>query len=253
MNGFETAPRVLIVDDDPAVCEMLSDLCDVNGLAATAVADGAAMHEALAAGPFELLLMDLRLKKEDGLALARTVRETSDIPIIIMTGKGDEIDRILGLELVADDYLHKPFNPREVMARVRAVLRRAHLLSPRAEPPSAAAASTPARAPIRFGGLTLDLDARQLLGPDGEPRRLTAYEFSLLEVFVQNVNRVLTRDQLLEGMRRHDTDVLDRAIDVLILRLRRKIEPNASAPQFIRTERGYGYVFSLPTDDPARR
>jgi two-component system OmpR family response regulator len=208
------------------------------------------MHEALAAGPFELLLMDLRLKKEDGLALARAVRETSDIPIIIMTGKGDEIDRILGLELVADDYLHKPFNPREVMARVRAVLRRAHLLSPRMEPPSA---NAPARAPIRFGGLTLDLDARQLLGPDGEPRRLTAYEFSLLEVFVQNVNRVLTRDQLLEGMRRHDTDVLDRAIDVLILRLRRKIEPNASAPQFIRTERGYGYVFSLPTDDPTRR
>jgi two-component system, OmpR family, response regulator len=250
MNGLEPTPRVLIVDDDPAVCEMLSDLCDVNGLAATAVADGAAMQQELAAGSYDLLLMDLRLKKEDGLALARAVRETSDIPIIIMTGKGDEIDRIIGLELVADDYLHKPFNPREVMARVRAVLRRARLVSPRTEPVSPA---TPARAPIRFGGMTLDLDARQLLGPDGEPRRLTAYEFSLLEVFVQNVNRVLTRDQLLEGMRRHDTDVLDRAIDVLILRLRRKIEPNASAPQFIRTERGYGYVFSLPSDEPPRR
>ena len=248
MNGFETPPRVLIVDDDPAVCEMLGDLFEVNGLAARAVADGPAMHQALATGQYELLLLDLRLKKEDGLTLARTVRESSDIPIVIMTGKGDEIDRILGLELVADDYLNKPFNPREVVARVRAVLRRTRLLTPRAEPAAAAARPT-----IRFAGMTLDLDARQLTGPDGEPRRLTANEFSLLEFFVQNVNRVLTRDQLLEGMQRHDTEVLDRAIDVLILRLRRKIEPNASAPQFIRTERGYGYVFSLPADETVRR
>ena len=249
MNGIESAPRVLIVDDDPAVCEMLSDLFEVNGLIATTVEDGAAMHKALATGQHELLLLDLRLKKEDGLTLARTVRETSNIPIVIMTGKGDEIDRIVGLELVADDYLTKPFNPREVVARVRAVLRRMRLALPRpGRPPLGAPRPT-----FRFGGLTLDLEARQLFGPDGEPRRLTTNEFNLLEVFVHNANRVLSRDQLLEGMQRHDTDVLDRAIDVLILRLRRKIEPNASAPQFIRTERGYGYIFSVPADEAPQR
>ena len=248
-KALETHARVLIVDDDSSMCEMLSDLLESSGLEAASVGDGAAMKEALAAEPYSLLLIDLRLKREDGLTLARTVRETSDIPIIILTGKGDETDRILGLELVADDYLTKPFNPRELIARVRAVLRRtrhpAHPLE-RSQTPSP-------RRMVRFGGFALDVDARVLRGPDGAPCKLTANEYSLLETLVQNANRVLTRDQLLERMQRQESDVFDRAIDVLILRLRRKIEINPSAPRFIRTERGFGYIFSVPDEEPLRQ
>lgn len=237
--------RVLIVDDDPAMCEMLTDLLEASGLDAEAVLDGAAMSRALAARAPSLLLLDLRLKREDGLMLARSVRETSDVPIMILTGKGDDTDRILGLELVADDYLTKPFNPRELVARVRAVLRRAKR-SPQKPPPQAVSAE---HRVFRFGGYTLDFDARVLLDAEGSPCRLTPNEFELLATMVRNANRVLTRDELLERMRRHDSDVFDRAIDVMVLRLRRKIEPNPSAPRFIRTERGSGYVFSVPEDD----
>lgn len=248
-KALETHARVLIVDDDSSMCEMLSDLLESSGLEAVSVGDGAAMKEALAAEPYSLLLIDLRLKREDGLTLARTVRETSDIPIIVLTGKGDETDRILGLELVADDYLTKPFNPRELIARVRAVLRRtrhpAHPLE-RSQTPSP-------RRMVRFGGFALDVDARVLRGPDGAPCKLTANKYSLLETLVQNANRVLTRDQLLERMQRQESDVFDRAIDVLILRLRRKIEINPSAPRFIRTERGFGYIFSVPDEEPLRQ
>jgi len=245
----EAVPRVLIVDDDPAMCEMLSDLLHASGLTAETVADGAAMNKALEKDEYSLLLIDLRLKREDGLTLARTVRESSDIPIVILSGKGDDTDRILGLELVADDYLTKPFNPRELIARLRAVLRRTRRMGPKPEQP--AASST--RKNFRFGGYTLDFGARLLLGPDGAPCKLTPNEYDLLVILVENANRVLTRDQLLEGMRRHESDVFDRAIDVLILRLRRKIEPNPSAPRFIRTERGMGYLFSVPEGNDPRR
>lgn len=250
-NSAETTARVLIVDDDPALCEMLSDLLERSGLRADAVLDGAAMQRALAAQDYALLLIDLRLQREDGLVLARTLRETSDVPIIILTGQGDDTDRILGLELVADDYLTKPFNPRELVARVRAVLRRTRPAAA-ARPERPAGPAAPSKA-ITFGGYTLDLDARTLRGPDGAPCKLTPNEFALLETLAQNPNRVLSRDQLLERMRRHESDIFDRAIDVLVLRLRRKIEANPSAPRFIRTERGIGYVFSIPDDDPPRR
>lgn len=248
-NDTETTQRVLIVDDDPLMCEMLCDLLESSGLRAESVLDGASMQRALAQQTYAMLLIDLRLKREDGLMLARSVRETSDVPIIILTGQGDDTDRILGLELVADDYLTKPFNPRELVARVRAVLRRTR---PWTAPRSERAAGTATSKAIVFGGYALDLDARTLRGPDGAPCKLTPNEFSLLETLVQNPNRVLSRDQLLERMRRHETDIFDRAIDVLILRLRRKIEANPSAPRFIRTERGIGYVFSIPDDEPPR-
>ena len=252
-DRVEAVDRVLVVDDDPSMCEMLTDLLESSGLAADAVTDGAAMNRALLAEAYSLLLVDLRLKREDGLALARSVRETSDIPIVILTGKGDDTDRILGLELVADDYLTKPFNPRELIARVRAVLRRAKrpVLRPeRATPQTGAPASHKA---FHFGGYVLYFESRVLLGPNREPCKLTANEFELLATMVQNANRVLTRDELLERMRRQDSDVFDRAIDVLVLRLRRKIEINPSAPRYIRTERGFGYVFSVPDDDASRR
>ena len=241
MTLSDKTAHVLIVDDDPTMCETLVDLLEMNGLAASAVSDGSAMNAALDSGDCDLLLLDLRLKREDGLTLARAVRETSDVPIIIMTGSGDDTDRILGLELVADDYVTKPFNPRELVARVRAVLRRSHPAPKAAERVGAA----PVGPVITFGGFVLDLGARVLTGADGQPCKLTPNEFSLLEALARNPNRVLSRDQLLEGMRRRDSEVFDRAIDVLIVRLRRKIEPNPASPRYIRTERGLGYLFSL--------
>ena len=233
-------PHVLIVDDETDMRELLSDLIESNGLRATAVEDGAAMRAQLAEGDYALLILDLRLRREDGLALARSVRESSAIPIMILTGKGDETDRILGLELAADDYLMKPFNPRELLARVRALLRRAggELAAP--HPPHGKFAGHDVS---RFGGWLLDFSARTLRDQNDQPCALTPSEYALLEAFVRNSNRVLTRDKLLENLRGEHADVFDRTIDVLILRLRRKIERNPCHPEFIRTERGIGYIF----------
>ena len=235
-----TAPHVLIVDDEADMRELLCDLIESNGLRATAVDDGAAMRLQLADGDYALLILDLRLRREDGLTLARAVRGSSAIPIMILTGKGDETDRILGLELAADDYLMKPFNPRELLARVRALLRRAggELV------PARAPRGQPAEHDVsRFGDWRLDFSARTLRDQNNQPCALTPSEYALLEAFVRNANRVLTRDKLLENLRGEHADVFDRTIDVLILRLRRKIERNPCHPEFIRTERGIGYIF----------
>jgi len=244
--------QVLIVDDEADMRELLCDLIESNGLQAKAVEDGAAMRKELESGGYTLLILDLRLRREDGLALARAVRESSAIPIMILTGKGDETDRILGLELAADDYLMKPFNPRELLARVRALLRRAGSEFPtsrgtaNAEQARLDAANRTAGHEVaRFGDWTLDFTARILRDHRSQPCALTPSEYSLLEAFCRNANRVLTRDQLLENLRGEHSDVFDRTIDVLILRLRRKIERNPGHPEFIRTERGLGYIFSL--------
>jgi len=234
------APHILIVDDEVDMRELLCDLIESNGLQATAVEDGAAMRTELKAGGYALLILDLRLRREDGLALARSVRESSAIPIMILTGKGDETDRILGLELAADDYLMKPFNPRELLARVRALLRRSggEFSTPRAAHGEPAVHDT-----VRFGDWTLDFSERTLRDLHSQSCALTPSEYLLLEAFVRNANRVLTRDKLLENLRGEHSDVFDRTIDVLILRLRRKIERNPCHPEFIRTERGIGYMF----------
>ena len=235
----EQAAQVLIVDDEAEMREMLSDLIESAGLRATAVEDGTAMRAELDSGGYSLLILDLRLKREDGLTLARGIRATSAIPIMILTGKGDETDRILGLELAADDYLMKPFNPRELLARVRALLRRAgseFLNSP-------SVPRTAGHDLVRFGGWTLDLTERMLRDWHHQPCSLTPSEFALLETFARNPDRVQTRDQLLEHLRGQECDAFDRTIDVLILRLRRKIERNPAHPEFIRTERGLGYLF----------
>ena len=233
-------PHVLVVDDEADMRELLCDLIESNGLRATAVEDGAAMREHLARGDYTLLILDLRLRREDGLTLARAVRESSTIPIMILTGKGDETDRILGLELAADDYLMKPFNPRELLARVRALLRRAggEIVASRG-----ARAEDDRRDILRFGGWSLDFSSRTLRDASNQPCPLTPSEYTLLEAFVRNANKVLTRDRLLENLRGDNADVFDRTIDVLILRLRRKIERNPCHPEFIRTERGIGYIF----------
>lgn len=245
----DQAAHVLIVDDEAEMREMLCDLIESAGLRATAVEDGTAMRAELESGGYTLLILDLRLKREDGLTLARGVlRAASAIPIMILTGKGDETDRILGLELAADDYLMKPFNPRELLARVRALLRRASgdfLPALSASPaPSAAEAGHDL---LRFGEWTLDLTERVLRDRRKQPCALTPSEFTLLETFARNPARVLTRDQLLERLRGQECDAFDRTIDVLILRLRRKIERNPAHPEFILTERGLGYIFHPQT------
>jgi len=232
-------PNILVVDDEPQMRELLEDLLGSVGYEVTGVTDGGQMRQALSRRPYALVILDLRLRGEDGLSLARELRSRSAIPIMMLTGKGDETDRILGLELAADDFLMKPFNNRELLARVRAMLRRSKELGgsgPRRDDPHN-------RERLAFGEWVLDLSRRDLQRSNGTSEPLTYAEFSLLEVFVRAPNRVLSRDQLLEMTRGGDSDVFDRTVDVLILRLRRKIEPNPKQPRYIRTERGAGYIF----------
>lgn len=225
--------RILIVDDDPDVRELVRYELETRDWEVTEAATAAEVAPALAAAP-DLILLDLCLPDQDGLALAARLRATSAIPIIILTGLGGDVDRIVGLEMGADDYVVKPFNPRELVARIKAVLRRT------------GAAAMPVEWAghdrRRFAGWVIDLTARSLETPAGQAVALTNAEFLLLEAFVRAPRCVLSRDQLLERTRTDGGEVFDRTIDVLILRLRRKIEPNPRAPQLIRTERGAGYV-----------
>ncbi len=229
--------HILVVDDDKAIRELVSEfLIDYDYRVSTA-GDGASMQEVLEKSQVDLVVLDLKLPDEDGLTLAGRIRSRSAIPIIMMTVLGSDVDRIVGLELGADDYIPKPFNPRELLARIRAVLRRSH--------GSAVPRFTlePGHDAFAFDGWILDTTARQLISPKGERVELTGGEYNLLEAFVRSPHHVLTRDQLLEKTHVTDPDVFDRTVDVLILRLRRKIEPNPRQPQLIRTERGAGYIF----------
>jgi DNA-binding response OmpR family regulator len=187
----------------------------------------------------DLVLLDLRLSGEDGMQLARELRATSEIPVIIVTGKRDEADRVMGLEIAADDYMTKPFSNRELLARIRAVLRRYQ-----AARDTAAPSRESKRRAYRFAGWELNLLARRLTAPEGHRVELSNGEFNLLLALCEAPQRALTRDQLLELSRLHGAEVYDRSIDVQILRLRRKIEADASSPEFIRTERGVGYLFN---------
>lgn len=237
--------RILVVDDEPDMVASLEDLLRKGGFEADGAGNGQQMHEALARHAYSLILLDLRLKSEDGLTLARELRQRSAIPIIMVSGASDETDRVLLLELAADDFLVKPFSPREMLARVRAVLRR-YAVETGAPPSNAPRPPKANRDQLRFGCWVLDLAERELIHEDGSPCALTQAEFRLLEAFVRQPQRVWTRDQLLEQTRSLETEVFDRTIDVLILRLRRKIEPNPKHPQYICTERGIGYVFAAP-------
>lgn len=238
----EVSPRILIVDDEADIRELLSDLLDAHGFVPIVAADGQQMQTALAQTDVDLLLLDLRLRGEDGMELAKSVRADSDIPILMLTGKGDETDRIVGLELAADDFMMKPFNNRELIARIRALLRRAKPVSSTVADQASIEATTHADR-LCFDGWVVNFSARTLTQPNGKLEQLTFAEFSLLEVLVRSPNRVYSREQLLEATRGMQADVFDRTIDVLILRLRRKIEPDARRPRYIQTERGLGYIF----------
>lgn len=250
---IQSAPEdahILVVDDDPSVRSMLEEYLADRGYRVTAAEDGKTMLARFAEEDIDLIVLDLNLPDNDGLGLARTLREGSSyVPIIMVTGQGDEVDRIIGLEMGADDYVAKPFSPRELLARIKAVLRRVRLpaeLSARQAETSPDNGEDVAR--VSFAGWTLNLDSRQLQSPDLEDVSLTNGEFSLLAAFVSRPGRVLTRVQLLEMSRIHDDEVYDRSIDVQILRLRRKLEVNPKDPQIIRTERGAGYIFAVTVE-----
>ena len=235
-------PHVLAIDDDPAMRNLIAEYLGQNGLRVTAVATGSEMRKILAGHAVDVVILDLRLAGEDGMQLAKELRETSEVPIIIVSGRKDEADRVMGLELAADDFVDKPFSPRELLARVRAVLRRNQtnvdmLLVRNKE-----------RLAYRFAGWELNLRTRRLTEPSGKRVELTNGEFSLLEALCSAPQRVLTREQLLDLSRLHNAEVYYRSIDVQILRLRRKIEANPSRPEYIKTERAVGYVFDTPVD-----
>jgi two-component system OmpR family response regulator len=237
---MEPAPsHVLVVDDDAAVCALVKEYLSQNDFRVTAVATGNQMMEVLASEAIDLIILDLRLRGEDGLHLAQKLRESSKIPIIIVSGRLDEADRVMGLEFGADDYVTKPFSPRELLARIRAVIRRYHAAQPLPGRDEGLRA-------YRFAGWELNLRLHRMTSPTGEDIPLTKGEFSLLAAFLSAPERILTRDQLLDLSRLHSTEVYDRSIDVQILRLRRKLETDPANPQLIRTERGAGYVFCAP-------
>jgi DNA-binding response OmpR family regulator len=235
-------PRhILVVDDDADLRQMVADYLGDYDLRVTGAPDGAAMREAMAHEVVDLVLLDLKLPSEDGMTLARELRESSSVPIVILTGRKDDVDRIMGLELGADDYLTKPFNLRELLARIRAILRRTQ-----AHPVTYMEGRNPQA--FRFGGWELDLRSRRLTSNDGERVELTHAEFALLAAFLGAPERILSREQLLELSRGNDENVFDRSIDVQILRLRRKIESDPSRPKLIRTERGAGYFFNAQVE-----
>ena len=230
-------PHILVVDDDPQIRDLLLEYLAQNELRVSVASTGKEMSAALTEHAIDLVVLDLRLAGEDGMTLARKLREESAIPVIMLTGVRDEADRIMGLELGADDYLTKPFSPRELLARIRTVLRRTK------GPALTEARQRDVRA-YRFAEFELNLRTRRLTKLPGHRLELTNGEFNLLAALLAAPQRILTRDQLLEASRVFDNEVYDRSIDVQILRLRRKIETDPSQPQFILTERGVGYSFS---------
>jgi DNA-binding response OmpR family regulator len=233
MNSH-TAPHILIIDDDPDIRELVTEyLCD-NDMRVTSRASGKDLFEMLEREAIDLVLLDLKLPGEDGMQLARAVRERATIPIILLTGRKDEADRVMGLELGADDYVTKPFSPRELLARVRAVLRRYQVQTTLPERDNT-------RRAFRFAGWELNLRTRRLVSPLGESVELSNGELSLLNALCRAPQRVLTRDQLLSMSRLHEAEVYDRSIDVQIRRLRLKIEADPANPMLIVTDRGAGY------------
>jgi len=236
----DNPPHVLVVDDDPAIRTLIEEYLRDNDLRVTAASNGKEMTAALTEHAIDLIILDLRMPGEDGMQIARRIRDHSSLPIIVVSGRLDEADRVMALELGADDYVTKPFSPRELLARIRTVLRRSaanQVLTGR---------QLDVRA-YRFAGWELNIGTRKLISPAGVRIDLTNGEFSLLSAFLAAPGRILSREQLLEASRLYD-DVFDRSIDVQILRLRRKIEENPSTPQFIKTERGAGYTFAAAVE-----
>jgi two-component system phosphate regulon response regulator OmpR len=230
------AAHVLVVDDEADIRASVREYLEMNGFDISTADNAEAARRVLSGKrPVDLVILDVRMPGEDGITLARHLREKGGVGIMMLTASGEMIDRIVGYEVGADDYMTKPFDLRELLARVKSLARR---LS------GATATPAPGARRLHFGTFTLDVEARKLTGRDGEPVALTAMEFDLLKAFVLNPNRVLNRDQLLDLANRASSEPFDRSIDIRVTRLRRKIEPEPSRPRFIKTARGVGYVFS---------
>ena len=232
--------HILVVDDQQEICDVVQEYLTGEGYRVSTAHDGAGMRRAMSQARVDLVILDLMLPGEDGLTLARSLRSESAIGIIILTGRGETVDRIIGLEMGADDYLPKPFHLRELLARVKSVLRRAQSRTVDNVQPS--------RMRARFAGWNLDLSSRELLSPSGEEVRLTTGEFDLLAAFVNNANQVLSRDRLLDLARNREAGPFDRTIDVQVGRLRRKLEDDPQNPGLIKTVRGSGYIFTPPVE-----
>jgi two-component system phosphate regulon response regulator OmpR len=232
-------PHILVVDDDPDLRDLLGSYLGANGFAVASAGDGVAMWAALAQTPADAIVLDLMLPGEDGLALTRALRAKSSVPILMLSARGEELDRVIGLEVGVDDYLAKPFGPRELLARLRALLRRSQTVGA-----DAAASETPG-----FGPFTLDTLSHRLLR-DGHEVPLTSADYELLAALLAHSNKVLSRDMLFDLLRGYERDAFDRSIDNRVARLRRKIERDPSAPAFIRTIRSEGYLFNPKGDRP---
>ena len=237
---MNTQDHVLIVDDDREIRNLLREYLQKQEYRVTAVADGKALRAALEAGHPDLVVLDVMLPGEDGLQLCRDLRARSNLPIIMLTARGEETDRIIGLEMGADDYLAKPFNPRELLARIKSVLRRSRSLPENLEPEAVKS--------FRFASWMLDATTRNLTSPDGVVVPLSGTEFKLLRIFLAHANRVLTRDQLIDLMISRDAGPYDRAIDVQVSRLRQRLREDAREPAIIKTIRGAGYVLAVPVE-----
>jgi two-component system OmpR family response regulator len=235
-----TQPHVLVVDDARDIREPLARYLKENGYRATAAESAAVARRALKTAGIDLVILDIMMPGEDGLSLCRYIRESSGIPVIMLTARGEELDRIVGLEIGADDYLGKPFNPRELLARISAVLRRTNTLPPRMRGPAAER--------YRFGEWTFNASQREISGPDGLALPLSSGEFKLLMAFVERPKVALSREQLLDLTKGRDSDVFDRSIDNQVSRLRRKIEIDPKNPRFIKTVWGGGYMFTTDVE-----
>lgn len=240
---MEHIDHVLIVDDDREIRELVSGYLKKNGLRATAVADGRQMRSFLEGDTVDLIVLDVMMPGDDGLVLSRELRagKHKAIPIIMLTARSDEMDRILGLEMGADDYLSKPFSARELLARIKAVLRRARMLPPNLQISEAGQL-------LRFGQWKLDTTARHLIDADGTVIALSGAEYRLLKVFIDHPQRVLNRDQLLNLTQGREAELFDRSIDLLVSRVRQRLGDDAREPTYIKTVRSEGYVFSVPVE-----
>jgi two-component system OmpR family response regulator len=241
---METQAHILVVDDDREIRDLLARFLAKHGLRVTTARDGAEMERALADTSIDLVVLDLMMPGEDGLSLTRRLRgQGVAVPIVMLTAMGEETDRIVGLEMGADDYLPKPFNPRELLARIKAVLRRAHVPAPTTAPAAGAPAESGGHR-YAFAGWQLDVATRDLISADGVVMTLSAGEYDLLLAFVEHPRRVLSRDQLLDLARGRQAIPFDRSIDIQVSRLRRKLGDDAKDSQLIKTVRGGGYLFT---------
>jgi DNA-binding response OmpR family regulator len=240
---MSVSPHIFVVDDEAAARDMVGDYLKLHGFKVTLCDGGASLRQCLSKDKPDLIVLDLNMPEEDGLSIVRDLKKSTNVPVIMLTATASPIDRVVGLELGADDYLAKPAELRELVARIRSVIRRASQAAAAAGPAGAA------REKIRFGTKWLDIEARVLQDDDGVDHPLTTSEFNLLKAFVDHPRRVLSRERLLDLANARDPDAFDRAIDVRITRIRRKVEPDPNHPRIIRTIRGAGYVFSPDGQD----